>query len=200
MTKPNSPVTVTADAQVNDVCAEDALDDLRHNRSHPVPPGMRGAWLATKPQRLSEEHLSATDETTTTALGVKPSNEESRGPDILRNRRAQRMLGVAACVVLFGGVAGWLLTTRAKEKSANPDATADSAVVPSIVSSVKQAPSASPVTGAPSATPLGTSNHSVSKTPTHPKKQTTPPNRVPSKAQRTTQVPSDDDEAIFKSR
>ena len=188
MTKPTSPVTIAGDPQAADACAEDALEELRHNRTHTLPPGMRGLWISTKLQRLGEEHLSATDETTTAALGTETT--------IQKKRRAYVITGFLGGLALALIVYGWLATRRIESPPK------DAAVTP-----VQQTPA--PVTAvipplvSASATPPQKAQSTTTAAPKPRAKvevKTQPPISSKVLPRATPPDTSGSDEAIFKSR
>jgi flagellar basal body-associated protein FliL len=204
MPNPNFPKKTMGDIKANGVCAEDALEDLRLNRTHTIPPGMRGLWVATKLQRLGEDHLSATDETTTSALGTEGNEESSHVSVKQHNRRDKFIIGLVVILVLCGIVGALVVFFRSKSTSVDADPTPGTpveAVTPKVQPPIAQTLTVFSIEQAAPTQPAKPPRKEPLKAQPRPKTQTTQPvtnatKTVPPKTQGST----DDDEAIFKSR
>ncbi|MGC4070815.1 MAG: hypothetical protein QM784_40300 [Polyangiaceae bacterium] len=86
-------------------CAEDSLEDLRHNRTRTLPPGLRGLWSAITLQRLPEEHLSQTGDTSPAELRVS----EAKAAHAARRQQDTRGRRLVFGFLLVTGVALFLL-------------------------------------------------------------------------------------------
>lgn len=199
MSNTNSPVKTAGEPQASDVCAEDALDELRHNRTHTVPPGMRGVWVSTKLPRLSEEHLSATDENAVPPPVARPQNK----------LRTSHLLVLGA--LLGGAVVGLLLfrfgilAPKAPPPATPPLEKPDNTVVSPVEPVPVQAPAVK-VAPEPAAPAISAKSAPVSEPAPKPRskvvreaKQPVTPKAAPAQT-RETLDPNGNDELIFKSR
>lgn len=184
MTKPESPARAEVETPPESSIAEDALDALRHNRTHTIPPGARVDWLTHQLPRLTEDHLSATDETTTAALGV--ATPPTPTPQIPR-----RALAIVLGVVAVSALAVWF-TGKTLRPPTEPTKPAIASAPPPVVTSPSKPEQTAVPAEVVSAVPDVAKHREPGAAKTTNTKLTPPPKATPDEF--------DPNEALFKPR